>query len=349
MTTQPKPSRYARQQQFAAVGEQGQRCIASSEVAILGCGALGTVTAEILARSGVGRLRIVDRDVVEWTNLQRQSLFDEEDAERAVAKAAAAVDRLARINRDVSLVPAVADVTADNIDELLRGADLVIDATDNFPVRLLLNDWALATKTPWVHGGCVGASGQVRLFAGNGSPCLRCVVPEAPPAGTVATCDTDGVIAPATHLIASLQAAEAIKWLSGNRDAVRTAMLTVDLWSNRVRDIELPANVSDRCPACRQRRFDYLEGSRRVTSESAEVLCGRDAVQIAGRRGRALDLGRIASGWQGVGRVEANRFFARLYPSEQHSLTLFRDGRAVVAGTRDVTEARSLYARYVGC
>lgn len=340
--------RYARQRQFAPIGPEGQRQISSSCVAVLGCGALGTVAAEILARAGVGSLRIIDRDVVEWTNLQRQSLFEEQDAEQGVAKAAAATDRLSRINRSIEIVPFVADVTADNMNDLLSGSELVIDATDNFPVRMLLNDWSLATQTPWVHGGCVGGGGQVMLFTGLGAPCFRCLVPEVPPPGAVATCDTAGVIGSATHLIASLQATEAIKWLSGNRDAVRRSVLALDLWENRVREIELSPRLSESCAACGKREYDYLQGDRRVTADGAATLCGRDAVQLSGKSGTRLDLPRIAESWRGIGRVQSTRFFARLFPTDQHSLTLFRDGRAVITGTQDIAEARSIYDRYVG-
>lgn len=341
-------NRYARQQQFAPIGESGQQRISASAVAVLGCGALGTVAAEVLARAGVGELRIVDRDIVEWTNLQRQSLFEEADAEAAAAKAATAAQRLSRINSSIRITPSVADVTADNIDQLLGGVDLVVDATDNFPVRLLLNDWCLKTATPWVHGGCVGAGGQVAFFTGGGPPCFRCLVPEMPPAGAMATCDTAGVVGAATHVVASLEAAEAIKWLSGNRDAVRTGVLSLDLWSNRFTEVGWAADSSRSCPACGRRRFDFLEGDRRVTADGAATLCGRDAVQLSARAGLRIDLRRIADSWDGLGQVQTTRFFARLFPDDRHSLTLFRDGRAVITGTQDLSEARSLYDRYVG-
>ncbi len=340
--------RYARQRQFAPIGAEGQERIAAATVAVLGCGALGTVASELLARAGVKSLRIVDRDVVEWSNLQRQSLFDESDAEHGTAKADAAVEKLTRINSTIEILPLVADVTADNIDELLGGVDLVIDATDNFPIRMLLNDWSLATETPWVHGGCVGGGGQVMLFDGRGNPCFRCLVPDIPPPGAVATCDTAGVVGSATHLIASLQTTEALKWLSGNRHAVRRSVLAVEAWENRIREVELSPKLGESCVACGQRQLDFLRGDRRVTADGAATLCGRDAVQIGGTPNARVDLGRIAAAWQGVGRVQSTRFFTRLYPNRKHSLTLFRDGRVVVTGTQDVGEARSLVDRYIG-
>lgn len=348
MTSSTPQYRYARQQQFAPIGLEGQRRIAEADVALLGCGALGTVAAEILARAGVGRLRLIDRDVVEWTNLQRQALFDERDAREGRAKAAAAAERLSEINGEIELQPIVVDVTAENVAGLLDGSDVVVDASDNFTLRFLLNDWSLATATPWVHGGCVGATGQMRLFRGDGAPCFRCLVPDPPPLGTLDTCDTAGVIGSATHLIASLQATETLKWISGNREAVGESLVSVDLWNNRIRQLQIAAADSGSCPACQQRRFDFLEGDRQVPGDTAAVLCGRDAVQIGGGANRSIDLAAMAEKWRGVGRVQSTPFFVRLFPSEQHVLTLFRDGRAVITGTEEISEARSIYDRFVG-
>lgn len=348
MSDNTQANRYARQIQYGPIGSPGHEALERARVAVLGCGALGTVAAEILARAGVGHLRIIDRDVIEWTNLQRQSLYTERDAVEAKSKAAAACERLADINSAIEIKPIVADVTSGNIGGILEGVDLVIDAADNFLVRFLLNDWALSTATPWVHGGCVGASGQVRLFSGQKSPCFRCLVPEPPPAAAVDTCDTAGVVGSATHFFASLQATEAIKWLSGNRDSVRESVLSVDLWSNRIRELKLPASISKGCIACDLREFEFLEGERSVQSEAAAVLCGRDAVQISSTSSTVVDLSQMVKRWEGVGRVQATAFFVRLFPSEQHSLTLFRDGRVVVTGTSEVSEARMLCDRYVG-
>jgi len=341
-------NRYARQIKFAAIGESGQANLADSRVAIVGCGALGTVAAELLARAGVGYLRLIDRDVVEWTNLQRQALYDEADAAAGSAKAGAACRHLARINSSIRLDPIVADVTSGNIRAVIGDADLVIDAADNFAIRFLLNDWALATKTPWVHGGCIGAGGQVRLFTGNGSPCFRCLVPQPPPASMVDTCDTAGVMGPATHTIASLQAAEAIKWLSGNRQAVHDPLLSIDLWENRFRPLKLSAQISDSCVACGQENYEFLDGTRGTQTESAASLCGRDAVQINAGSNAAVDLTRMAKKWESIGRVQQTPFFVRLFPGDDHSVTLFRDGRVVITGTDDIAEARTICDRYVG-
>lgn len=341
--------RYDRQTQFAPIGATGQQRLLSSDVAVLGCGALGTVAAEILARSGVGRIRLIDRDVVEWSNLQRQALFDEDDAREGHAKADAASRRLSQINRTIELVPEVADVTADNIDRLLDECDLVIDASDNFAIRLLINDWSLKTNTAWVHGGCVGASGQVRLFTGKGQPCFRCFVPDPPPPSAIETCDTAGVLASATHVIASMQAGEAIKWLSGNQDAVETNLVSHNFWTNRIRRIEADQAQMKKCRACLRREYDFLEGDRRADVDQTQTLCGREAVQITQNSGNEwVDLKRFAERWNHLGRVQTTRFFTRLFPDERHSVTIFRDGRVVVTGTDQISEARILYDRYVG-
>ncbi|MEM6472773.1 MAG: ThiF family adenylyltransferase [Planctomycetota bacterium] len=338
--------RYARQRQFGPIGETGQNCLREASVAVLGCGALGSVAAELLCRSGVGALRVIDRDIVEWSNLQRQSLFDSKDAAESRSKAEAACERLLEINDEVDVRADVVDVNSGNIRSLLKGVDLVIDATDNFPIRFLLNDWALEQRLPWVHGGCVGAAGQVRLFDGSERPCFRCLVPELPPAGAVQTCDTAGVIAPATHIIASLQVNEAIKWLSGNRDAICQDVLAFDFWENRFRQISLSESIATDCVACVQRRFDFLNGD--FDSGGDGVLCGRDTVQITPREVQEIDLQSFVDRWKGLGRVKKSRFFVRLHLEEPLSVTLFRDGRLLVSGTDDLARARSLADRFVG-
>ncbi|NNE01231.1 MAG: molybdopterin biosynthesis protein MoeB [Pirellulaceae bacterium] len=344
--THPSDDRYARQVQFPAIGAEGQQRLSHSQVAILGCGALGSVAAEILARAGVGHLKLIDRDVVEWTNLQRQALYDEHDANESRPKSQASCERLAAINSSIQLEPIVADLVADNIRAILQGVDLVVDAADNFSLRFLLNDWSLSTVTPWVHGGCVGATGQVRLFTGRGKPCFRCLVPDPPAATSVETCDTAGVIGSATHLIASIQAGEAIKWLSGNQNAVRQSMLSIDLWKNRIRELNVEDFITGDCPACDRHTWEFLAGDRGQSADG--ILCGRNAVQISQLTAETIDLDKIAARWEDVGRVQANPFFVRLFPDDQRSVTLFRDGRVIVTGTTDISEARGLYARFVG-
>lgn len=340
-------SRYDRQMRLPMVGQQGQQRIRNSRVAVLGCGALGTVAADILARAGVGFLRLIDRDVVEWTNLQRQSLFFEADAQVGRAKAEVACERLQLANSGVEYEPVVADVTLDNIAALLAGVDLVIDATDNFALRLLLNDYSLKYRVPWVHGGCVGTVGQLMFFSGQGKPCFRCLVPQPPPASAIATCDTAGVLGSATHTVASLQATEALKWLTGHPEAIRSGVWSLDFWNNRSREIEILPALSDACIACAEGKLEYLEAGRDEASGDAKVLCGRQSVQLPAS-GQAIELNGLAERWQTLGEVQRSRFFARLTLEDGMTLTVFRDGRTVVDGTDDISRARSLHARYIG-
>ncbi len=340
-------SRYDRQTRLPMVGQVGQQRILNSRIAVLGCGALGTVAADILACAGVGFLRLVDRDVVEWTNLQRQSLYHEADAEGGRAKAEVACERLQLANSTIQYEPVVVDVTLDNITTLLSGMDLVIDASDNFGLRLLLNDYSLKHRVPWVHGGCVGTVGQLMFFTGQGRPCFRCLVPQPPPASAIATCDTAGVLGSATHTVASLQATEALKWLTGHREAIRSGVWSLDFWNNRSREIEILPALSDACVACGQGKLEYLEAGRDEAGGDAKILCGRQSVQLPAS-GQALELSGLADRWQELGQVQRSRFFVRLTLADEMTLTVFRDGRTVVDGTDDVGRARSLHARYIG-
>jgi len=340
-----KPSRYDRQTRLPMIGIEGQQKLGRSQVAILGCGALGTVAADILARAGVGRLRLIDRDVVEWTNLQRQSLYTEIDAQQARAKADAACAALAKANSEIQCEPIVADLNADNIASILEDCDLVIDAVDNFAVRFLLNDYSLEHHLPWVHGGCVGTGGQVAFFRGTGRPCFRCLVPEIPPASAVATCDTAGVLGSATHMIASLQATEAIKWLTGNEHAIREGVWSLDFWTNRNRVVALPATIGEDCKACGFGERSFLHGPG---GGGAAVVCGRLAVQLIPATVGMVNLDEIASRWQTLGEVNSNRFFARIRISEFETLTIFRDGRALIEGTDEISRARTIYSQLIG-
>ncbi|MGV3484054.1 MAG: ThiF family adenylyltransferase [Planctomycetaceae bacterium] len=342
---QDRHTRYDRQVCLSMIGSEGQERLARSRIAVLGCGALGTVAADILARAGVGYLRLIDRDVVEWTNLQRQSLYTERDALQGRAKADAACEAISLINSEIECEPWVTDLSPDNIGASLEGCDLVIDAADNFAVRFLLNDYSLENRLPWVHGGCVGTGGQVAFFSGKGHPCFRCLVPEMPPASAVATCDTAGVLGSATHAIASLQATEAIKWLTGNHAAIRQGVWSIDFWINRNRVISLPPSLSEQCAACSSGRRDFLSGTEAGT---AVAVCGRQAVRIAASGSAPADLEAMAHRWRTLPEVSANRFFARCRVSGTETLTLFRDGRALVEGTDDVARARSIYAQFVG-
>jgi molybdopterin/thiamine biosynthesis adenylyltransferase len=338
--TAAEKERYSRQILFAGIGEEGQEQLLQSHAAIVGCGALGSFQAAALARAGVGRITIIDRDYVEPSNLQRQWLFEESDAAEALPKAVAAERRLARINSAVEVRGVVADLTPANIDELLGQAQVILDGTDNFETRYLLNDFALSRAIPWIYGAAVGSYGLAMPVVPGRTACLRCVYPSAP-AGAQPTCETAGVLNSITAIIAALQTADAIKILAGSAACVLARLTTVDVWQGGIRQIEQPAPDPD-CPACGARDFAFLEGRR-----SAPVsLCGRNAVQIH-ERARPLDLGRLKAALLPLGEVRANEFALRFLIGP-YELTIFPDGRAIVKGTTDIGLARSLYARYVG-
>ena len=336
----PAESRYTRQIRFAPLGEEGQAKIRSAHVAIVGCGALGTVQAEALARAGVGRLRLIDRDFVEWSNLQRQFLFEEADAAEGLPKAVAAARRLARVNSEVLVEPLVADLTPANAAELLENVGLILDGTDNFETRFLINDVAVEANVPWVYGAAVGSYGIKMAIVPGRTACLRCVYPE-PPRGAQPTCETEGVLAAVTATIAALQAGDALKILALGPESVVARLTTVDVWSGAIRQLAPPARDAN-CPCCARREFTYLDGSRRAPIS----LCGRNAVQIH-ERSRPLDLPALAERLAAVAPVRANEFAVRV-ALDPYELTIFPDGRAIVKGTTDVGVARSLYARYIG-
>lgn len=302
--------------------------------------------AERLARSGVGQLRIVDRDWVEFTNLQRQTLFNEEDARTSQPKAVAAAKALHLINSDIAIEPVVEDVTHLNIERLASDVHLIMDGTDNFETRLLINDYALTHRIPWVHGGCLGSSGQVMSILPGQTACFRCLVPEIPPADAMPTCDTAGVLGPAIGLVASWQAAEALKILSGNLDAVCRQMITIDTWNTSCRLLSLDAlRQANTCPACSGAEYPFLSGQRAV---SATVICGKNAVQLAPTPGASLvDLTRMSERLTALGEVSSNPFLVRLR-TDSHVLTLFRDGRTIVEGTTEPAVARSIVAKLLG-
>ncbi len=337
-------SRYLRQQRFAPIGAEGQEKISQSSVLICGCGALGSVIAERLVRAGVGKVRIVDRDWVELSNLQRQTLFTEQHAKLAVPKAVAAVEILSQINSQVQLEPIVEDLTCDNIDALAGECDLLLDGTDNFETRLLINDYCIKFGLPWVHAGCLGASGQLLTIIPGETACFRCLVPDLPPPESMPTCDTAGVLGPAIGVIASWQAAEALKILSGNSADICRQLVVLDLWDTECRKIKL--TPSKDCLACQKRDFSFLEG--KIRSESV-VMCGKNAVQVSLPHvgGAISDLKTLAEKWRTLGTVSQNAFFVRVNLAELQ-VTLFRGGRAVVEGTTNPAEAKTILARILG-
>jgi adenylyltransferase/sulfurtransferase len=299
--------------------------------------------ASLLARAGVGHLRIIDRDFVEESNLQRQILFDEEDARAVLPKAVAAEKKLRSINSLVHVEGLVEDVNASSAERLLGGVDLILDATDNFDARFLINDYAVKSGTPWVYGACVGAYGLIFPILPGETACLRCVFENAPPAGATPSCDTAGVIGPIVSLIAGIQVAEALKILSGSRQSVSRKILTVDLWENRHESVALPIPHAE-CPCCGRREYPYLDGT---LGAEATTLCGRNSVQLRRREGTQVDLDDLARRLEPLGRMERNRFLLRA-EIDGYNLTVFRDGRAIVQGTYDLAIAKSLYARYIG-
>ncbi len=336
--------RYARQARFAPLGEQGQRRLLAGRVLVCGCGALGSVLANTLARAGVGMLRIVDRDFLELNNLQRQVLYDEQDVAAGLPKAIAAVKRLQHINSSIQYEPVVEDVSYHNIDALASDVDVILDGTDNFETRLLLNDYAVSHGKPWVYGGCIGAEGQTMTILPGETACLGCILPDVPPPGTTPTCDTAGVLGSIVNIVASLQAVEGIKILAGHREAVSRQLTIVEIWDNRLRQIDLAQlRGNPDCLACRG-EFPWLRGER---GSQTAILCGRNAVQLSADRKREVNLPDLAGRLDGVGRLQQNDYLLRLFV-DAYVITLFSDGRAIVGGTDDPAVARTVFAKYVG-
>ncbi|NBD25293.1 ThiF family adenylyltransferase [Paenibacillus glycinis] len=332
--------RYSRQMLFAPIGESGQRRIEAAQVAIVGMGALGTVIANHLARAGVGRLRIIDRDYVERSNLQRQMLYDEDDVLEVRPKVIAAERRLKRINGGIAVEPIVSHLTAANAEELLDGADLVLDGTDNFGTRLLLNDVCFKHGIPFIYGGAVSSNGMSAVFVPGETSCLRCLLGSGDSAGD--TCDTAGVISPIVDIVASLQAVEALKLLVGAGSARRQGLLSMDIWRNGTLDMKLPS-PSPTCPTCGLKQYPSLNAA---DAALPVTLCGRETVQIGGRRG--LDLDVLKEKLARSCALTSNPYLLRAELPEGERLVIFPDGRVLVQGTEDLARAQSLYDRYVG-
>jgi molybdopterin-synthase adenylyltransferase len=332
--------RYSRQALFHGIGAEGQRRLATARVAIVGCGATGSALASLLARAGVGTLRIIDRDYVEPSNLQRQSLFDENDAAESVPKALAAARKIAAFNSGIVVEPQVADLTPANVASLLANSDLVLDGTDNFETRYLVNDYAVEQGRPWIYAAAVGSYGVTMDVLPGETACLACVFP-APPRGVVETCDTSGILNSAVNLVASVQATEALKLLVGARDRLRRTLLSFDVWTNERSEISTARPRAD-CQTCGEREFIHLEGKGRPHI----TLCGRNSVQIHERE-RPIDFAEMTERLKPHGTVRHNDFVLKFW-REDYEMTLFPDGRAIIKGTTDTAIARSLYARYVG-
>ena len=335
--------RYSRQTRFAPLGVVGQERLAAARVAIVGAGALGGAAAVAVVRAGVGRVTIIDRDVPERSNLPRQVLFDESDVAAGLPKAVAAARHLEAVNSACRIEPVVADLTAANVADLLRGHDVIVDGTDNFEARFLVNELCCRERIPWVHGGAIGAEGRVLTVVPGVSACLRCLVPEPPAPGAVPTCETAGVLGPAVLVVGAVQAMEAIRLLAGGPRA-GDRLLVCDLWEQAWRTIDLAPLSASGCPTCRGGDYPWLEG--RIGGRPA-VLCGRDAVQVSAAGG-GVDLTAVAERLAAVAPVTANPWIVRARVEAGIELAVFADGRAIVTGTREEARARAIVARYLG-
>jgi molybdopterin/thiamine biosynthesis adenylyltransferase len=346
----PALARYNRQMLWEPIGVDGQRKLLNSKILMVGCGALGTVLANTLARAGVGHLTIVDRDFIELNNLQRQVLFDEDDIKDQLPKSVAGKRKLEKINSSIHVEALVTDVNHQNIEQLAAGKDLLLDGTDNFETRFLINDVSIKHNIPWIYGACISAMGLGMVIRPGITPCLRCVFETIPPPGMNPTCDTAGVLGPTVNVVASWQAMEAIKLLTGNIDSVSKAMFSFDMWDNRYQQLNVSKarDIAD-CPACKHANYEFLSGK---FGSSTTTLCGRNAVQISAPAGTKVDFEQVAGNLRGVGKPTFNKFMLKCGITEgsgkEFELTLFSDGRAIVKGTNDGGTAKAVYARYVG-
>lgn len=337
-------NRYARQIAFDPIGAQGQQSLAQRDVALIGCGALGASIAEMLVRAGLGRLRVIDRDFLELSNLQRQMLFDENDVAAHLPKARAAANKLARINSDVRVDAMVASVNCYNIAMLTANCDLILDGTDNLLTRFLINDYCVRDHRPWIYGGCIASEGRVMTIRPGGRPCLRCIFEQPPRPGQMETCTTLGIISPAVNMTAALVVAEALKILTGTESACRRELVRFDLWRNTFERTNI-ADLDEGCACCGERRFDYLEGEGAF---DAVVLCGQDAVQIQPQDPHTqIDLAALAARLAGLGPIVQNEFLLKLQ-WEDKEITIFPDARAIIQGVTNEEEAQAVYARIVG-
>ncbi len=332
--------RYSRQVLFAEIGPEGQKRLARSRVVIVGCGATGSALASLLARSGVGLLRILDRDYVEPSNLQRQSLFEENDARELLPKAVAAARQIKRFNSQIAIEPQVADLTPENVERLLGGVDLILDGTDNFETRYLINDYAMKDSIPWIYAAAVGSYGVTLNILPGETACLACVFPD-PPRGAVETCETAGILNSVVNLVAAIAAAEALKFLVEAPSKMRRTLLSWDVWTNERAEVAATRPRAG-CRACGERNFIHLAGEGRPHI----TLCGRNSVQIHEQE-RPVDFVEMTTRLRPHGTVRHNEFVLKFW-HEPYEMTLFPDGRAIIKGTTDTAIARSLYARYVG-
>ena len=342
--------RYSRQMRVPGIGKAGQERIMNSRVTLCGVGALGTVLANNLVRAGVGHIRVIDRDFVEPSNLQRQVLFDEADVTNNMPKAEAAVIKMRQINSGVKLEAIVADINRTNIEEFCKDSDLILDGTDNFEVRYTINDVAVKLGKPWVYGGAVGTEGMTMTIVPGDTPCLRCVFEASPGPGEVGTCETAGVLGPAVGVIANMQSAEALKILAGKKETINRELVMLNLWENTYKRVKIAPLMSrkGKCPCCALRQFDWLDGGQGTQTTS---LCGRNAVQVTQRAGTKIDFTQLSSQLKSSGTVTSNKFLLKFQVTDggdDYEFTVFPDGRAIIKGTDSGERARTLYAKYIG-
>lgn len=335
--------RYSRQILFSGIGEEGQARLLRSRVLIVGCGALGSAQAESLARAGVGTLRIVDRDFVEASNLQRQTMFTERDALERTPKAIAAANHIREFAAGITVEAEIADVNKSNIERLIQDCDVVLDGTDNFATRYLINDACVKHEIDWIYGAAVGSYGVTMTIRPHQTACLRCVFAEAPPAASAPTCDTAGVIMPIISIVAAVQVAEALKLLTGQNESLHRSLMQFDVWRNEWRKIN-PGPPAPGCITCSLERFETLEAT---AGDFSAVLCGRNAVQISPAQATRLDFRQLAARLKATGEVKFNDYLLRFRTGE-YEMTVFQDARSIISGTSEVQIAKSLYAKYIG-
>jgi molybdopterin-synthase adenylyltransferase len=336
--------RYIRQIRFPEIGAEGQAAIGRATAVVVGLGALGSVIADLLARAGVGTLRLVDRDVVEWSNLQRQTLYTEADAAAGTPKAVAAAAALKGVNGSIRIEPHLIHLDHSSIETVLRHAAVLIDGTDNFETRYLINDACVKAGAPWVNGGCVGAHGMARVILPGETPCLRCLHEDPPLPGENQSCETAGVLGPAAAMVASFEAMESLKICAGRRDAVVRDLVRIDAWRGETRRTDVSGCRRIDCPCCGRLEFDFLSGKR---ASGAAALCGRGAVQMLPAGATRIDLAALAKKLAGLGDLKVSEYFVR-FAADGLEITVFTDGRAIIKGTENVNAARSAYAKYVG-
>jgi molybdopterin-synthase adenylyltransferase len=336
--------RYSRQILFQHIGKEGQLKLLNSTAVIVGMGALGTVIANHLVRSGVGYIRFIDRDFVELSNLQRQTLYGEEDANLQLPKVIAAEKRLKDINSMVKLEPIIADINMNNAEDLLKDFDVIVDGTDNFMTRYLINDVAVKHGIPWVYGGAVSSRGMFATIIPGKTPCYRCLFPDMPP-GLGENCDTVGVLSPITDIIGSFEAMEALKLLVGA--PTNPNLEQIDIWDNSTFQMDISEGKNPNCPTCSQHHYEYLEKSASHQA-TYTTLCGRDTVQIVPRKQTEYDFSRIKANLEKIGTVQQNAYLLRFKPDEEISMVLFKDGRVLIHGTNDIVQAKTYYAKYIG-